>query len=357
MSICTTIMHFCSANSDQQAQIALNSLFSLFYLLLFGFGIAVLVVVPMLRNRIYFTLLLTLLFQSMSTIFSVFSTVLGNGGLMQLTDASYGPTNIAFLALIDFFSYWSYALLFLCICLLVHERHLAMQSLSSIIPTIYYTLFALLMVFGITATGISINYIRLADNRASFIGLTPAEIDHKASLSLDLGYTFNSIWYFASACLVGYVVYVQQQMRRYPFNDKVRSLCHFRTERLTKGCRSKAMWFILVIIIPLYIFLNVESIVFTIINSSSGIKVKHNLVADLHQSERDQIAENVLSNIFFIAVSGAILALGLSCGRWNTGSARKLHFIISCECILEADDHDQHLCTSFRRRKVKSLAQ
>ena len=68
---------------------------------------------------------------------------------------------------------------------------------------------------------------------------------------------------------------------------------------------------------PLYVLLNVQSIIFTIINSPSGIKYNIITESGFHQYEGVQIAAVVISNFFFISTCGAMLALGFSENAWN----------------------------------------
>ena len=44
----------------------------------------------------------------------------------------------------------------------------------------------------------------------------------KEELAGDLRYVYMSLWYFCSASLVGYVIYVHLELKRVPKTDKVR---------------------------------------------------------------------------------------------------------------------------------------
>ena len=209
-----------------QAQVAVTSVFSFIYLVLSAVSVFVLVKrIPQAAVPAYATLLLTVAFQSISTIFLLFGTVVGADGLLSPDDPSYGPTNVALLAISNFFSYWAYALLFLTLCVLVRYRHLVvLQSSSSpsIIhipwPTLYWSAFVLLIIFGIVTTALGIDYDRLVYGENN----SYAQDAHSYQLEYDVHYTFYSIWYFVSACLIGYIIYVFVETRRQSVDDKVR---------------------------------------------------------------------------------------------------------------------------------------
>ena len=79
------------------------------------------------------------------------------------------------------------------------------------------------------------------------------------------------------------------------------------------------MRFTLQAIIPLYILLNVQSLIFTIINSPSGIQYNVSTESGFHQYEGLQVAVVVISNFFFISTCSAMLALGFSKNAWKVG--------------------------------------
>ena len=143
---------------------------------------------------------------------------------MSADAASFGPTNVAFGAITNFLSYWAYALLFLSICLLVRDRHLLIFQLSEpsrTIPALYYSAFALLIIFGIVTSSLATDYEDTIFNLFNRINLSISQVVHKAELTIDLRYTYVSIWYLASACLVGYAVYTHLKLKRASINDKV----------------------------------------------------------------------------------------------------------------------------------------
>ena len=151
---------------------------------------------------------------------------------MSVSGASYGPSNVAFDAIDDFLFYWAYALLFLSICLLVRKRQLLTYKASDLnpsrtVPRLYYSAFALLIIFGIVTSSLAIDYASVLFNLAILVGTPISEIERKAELAADLRYTYYAIWYFSSACLAGYVVHTHLELKKALIRDKVRRVPSF----------------------------------------------------------------------------------------------------------------------------------
>ena len=151
---------------------------------------------------------------------------------MSVSGASYGPSNVAFDAIDDFLFYWAYALLFLSICLLVRKRQLLTHKVSDlnpprIVPRLYYSAFALLIIFGIVTSSLAVDYANVLFNLAILVGTPISQIERKAELAADLRYTYYAIWYFSSACLAGYVVHTYLELKKASISDKVRRIPSF----------------------------------------------------------------------------------------------------------------------------------
>lgn len=179
---------------------------------------------PIRSTGVYFALLLTLLSQALSTILSMFTTLIKDSESIPPTYSLSGSSSMAATALNDLFSYSAYLLLFLCITLLVRDRHLALHSPSMAIPARYYALFVFLGASGIAATGFSIGFIRAIFQAVTMINESPSTIDHNASLWFNLACTLDLVYYFASASVVGYSIYAYKEMKRLSLNDMVCSL-------------------------------------------------------------------------------------------------------------------------------------
>lgn len=206
----------------------MSSLFSFYYFILFGLCILILTRMRTRSTRVYFTLLLTLFSQAISTIISIPTTLIKDGESFPPTYSSSSSPSIAITALNDFFSYSAYLLLFLCITLLLRDRHLAVQPLSIAIPTRYYALFGFLGILGITTIGFYNDLVRPIFSTSN----------DNTSLWFNLAHSFNSFYYFASACLVGYSIYVYKEIQRLSLYDMV---CSFLFSNYRVNRRNAAL--------------------------------------------------------------------------------------------------------------------
>ena len=81
------------------------------------------------------------------------------------------------------------------------------------------------------------------------------------------------------------------------------------------------MRFALWVVIPLYDLLNLQSVIFTIINSPSGIDYDLNTESGMLQYEAIQVASAAINNFFFVSICSSFLILGFSKNAWHTGLA------------------------------------
>lgn len=171
---------------------------------------------------VYTALLLSLLFATISTVFSIFVLVIEANGITT-PETSTGNILFSLLTISYFFNYWSLPLLFLSICLLVRVRQSSLYParVSNIFPIVFYVLFALLMVFATVAMSLYVDYMSLFYITGSLNGHTIAWLEHKIDLYGDLGYTFRSLWYLSAVVALSYAAFVYREARRLSLNDKV----------------------------------------------------------------------------------------------------------------------------------------
>lgn len=158
----------------------------------------------------YVALLLSLSFATISTIASVFNFVIQqNGFSLPESLSGLGHVLLALAALTNLFDAWSTPLLFLSICLLIRDRHLALQKARAMnfFPFGFYALFALSLIFGTTSASLYLDYLSIL-YFGRFRNHTIAWLNHKIVLYLDLTYTFSSLWYFSAGVTLLYAAFV-----------------------------------------------------------------------------------------------------------------------------------------------------
>lgn len=173
---------------------------------------------------VFIILFLSLLFITISTVASVFSVVIQAKGI-ALSQSTLEPTAVALSALVEYFELWSLSLLFLCICLLIRNRQLALHKsqISIAFPPAYYTLFALLLVFATVAASLYVDYLTIVSTGDLEAGHTFAWNSHRLAISTDLSHLFSSLWYLSSVVILLYALIVYRGTRRIPVRDKVRT--------------------------------------------------------------------------------------------------------------------------------------
>lgn len=263
----------------------------------------------------YVALLLSLSFATISTVASVFNFVIQqNGFSLPESLSGSGHVLLALAALTNLFDAWSTPLLFLSICLLIRDRHLALQKARAMnfFPIGFYALFALSLIFGTTSASLYLDYLSIL-YFGRFRNHTIAWLNHKIVLYLDLTYTFSSLWYFSAGVTLLYAAFVYREMRCLSLNDKVSDSCTSSIGRLFIIYFVQVLRYILFGVAPAYVLLAVESMIFTILTSPSGIKVNP---LDAIQVESINFTSVFLGNFFHTIIYGIMVGIGLSRKLW-----------------------------------------
>lgn len=147
-------------------------------------------------DAVYITILVSLTCLSISTVTSVFNFVIQQHGITLPNSSAAGHILLALAALIELFAAWSHPFLFLSICLLIRDRHLALQKthISIVFPIAFYALFAISMVFGTAAVGLHLDYLSIIYIGDWLNSHTIAQLNHKIAVFFDFSYTSSSLW-------------------------------------------------------------------------------------------------------------------------------------------------------------------
>lgn len=205
--------------------------------------------------------------------------------------------------ILDFFSYWTDPLLFLPIVLILVDRHTAivaasegrMGGLSRVYTIINYSWFAFLVLLATIDGSLLAVYEHLIFSDTATIG----DVNRAATNANNVNYVLDAFWYASAlyAAFLGFVIH--RDFRRAGVSDKV---------------SKTVIW----VVIPCYILLMVDSIIFQIMFSPSGIQ---QTIRNLHQIQQASLASEVIVNFFYWSTAMVMVVLGLRPAMWGVQGA------------------------------------
>jgi len=252
-------------------------------------------------------------------VFSFFACVAATSFVVVANNALGEPAPHVIPALdsLQAFSYnWSLALLYLAMVLAFADREAAMGIRSSgdgearrlswaglgkssgrlakAYSLVHYAYFLLLFVLGTAAAGLLTSYENLEYTATEISQL--AELNSLFAEYTKVNYVFTAFWCITALDVVGIAAQTFRTMRRTGSSDVATKVL------LYAGT-------------PLYFFLILCGLIFTVLFSPAGLKITPSTYSRLESSAD---ADVVLLNVFYFAVAMVLVVLGLRRGSWET---------------------------------------